>query len=111
MSDVPCGSCTRCCHGDAVRLLPGDDPQQYQTEPHPIMPGSLMLAHAPNGDCIYLGPQGCSIHETKPLMCKAMDCRRLAQAITWTQARKLHARGALRMDIWERGKGLLRANA
>jgi len=40
-----------------------------------------------------------------------MDCRRIAQAITWTQARKLNARGVLRMDVWRRGKELLRANA
>ena len=22
---VPCGTCTACCHGDAVRLLPHED--------------------------------------------------------------------------------------
>ncbi len=37
LSDVPCGGCTLCCHNDAVRLLPSDDPSQYQTEPHPYM--------------------------------------------------------------------------
>ena len=108
--DVPCGGCTRCCHNDAVRLLPSDEPSQYQTEPHPYMAGALMLAHAPNGDCVYLGPQGCTIHATKPLMCREMDCRRIAQAITWTKARKLEAKGGLRMDVWRRGKELLRSN-
>lgn len=108
--DVPCGGCTRCCHNDAVRLLPSDESSQYQTEPHPYMPGALMLAHAANGDCVYLGSHGCTIHGTKPLMCREMDCRRIAQAITWTQARKLEARGGLRMDVWRRGKELLRSN-
>lgn len=111
MYTVPCGGCTRCCHNDAVRLLPNDEPSQYQTQPHPYMKGALMLAHAPNGDCVYLGPQGCTIHATKPQMCREMDCRRIVKAITWTQARKLDARGALRMDIWKRGKELLRGNA
>lgn len=42
---------------------------------------------------------------------REMDCRRITQAITWTQARKLEARGALRMDIWQRGKELLRMDS
>ena len=105
--DVPCDGCTRCCHNDAVRLLASDDLSQYQTEPHPYMPEARMLAHKPNGDCLYLGNEGCTIHATKPLMCREMDCRRITRAITWTQARKMEARGALRMDIWRRGKELL----
>lgn len=105
--DVPCGGCTRCCRNDSVRLLPDDDPGQYQTQPHPYIPGAKMLAHTQTGDCVYLGPQGCTIHDRKPLMCREMDCRRIAQAITWTQARKLDARGDLRMDVWRRGKELL----
>ena len=110
MYDVPCNGCTRCCHGDAIRLLPSDDPSNYQTEPHDHIDGELMLAHKPNGDCVYLGATGCTIHPTKPLMCREMDCRRIAQAITWTQARKLGARGSFRMDVWSRGKELLRSN-
>lgn len=106
--DVPCGGCTACCHKDAVRLLPGDDSFEYETEPHPFMPGELMLAHKPNGDCLYLGDKGCTIHEWKPQMCREMDCRRIAQAITWTQARKLDTRGGLKMIVWKRGKELLR---
>ena len=109
MYNVPCGGCTRCCHNDTVRLLPEDDPSQYQTKPHQHMTGALMLAHAPNGDCVYLGPQGCTIHATKPLMCRQMDCRLLAQKITWTKARKLEAQGVLHMSIWRRGKELLRS--
>lgn len=105
---VPCNGCTRCCRGDSVRLLPGDDPSQYQTEPHPYLPGALMLGHKMNGDCIYLRNDGCTIHATKPLMCREMDCRRIAQAITWTKARKMAARGQLRVDVWMRGKELLR---
>lgn len=109
MFDVPCNGCTLCCHKDAVRLLVGDDPRKYQTEPHPYMPEARMLAHKPTtGDCLYLGDEGCTIHETKPQMCREMDCRRITQAITWTQARKMEAMGALRMEIWMRGKELLR---
>mgnify|MGYP003444304818 FL=1 len=106
-NDVPCGPCTRCCHNDAIRLLPGDDSEQYQTEPHPYLKDALMLAHKRNGDCIYLFTEGCTIHDTKPRMCREMDCRRLAQRITWTQARKLARQGKLRMEAWRKGKDLL----
>ena len=105
---VPCAGCTRCCHGDAVRLLPADDPAQYRTEPHSDVPGALMLAHKPDGDCFYLGPDGCTIHETKPLMCRKFDCRKIAQAITWMRARKMNAGGLLKIAVWRRGKDLLR---
>lgn len=105
--NVPCDGCTLCCHGDAVRLLAGDDLGKYQTEPHPYMLEARMLTHKPNGDCLYLGDEGCTIHGTKPQMCREMDCRRIARAITWTQARKMETRGELRMDIWRRGKELL----
>lgn len=108
---VPCNGCTRCCHGDAVRLLANDDPSQYQTEPHPYMPEARMLAHKPNGDCIYLGDDGCTIHATKPQMCREMDCRLIAAQVTWTQARKLDARGRLPIGIWQRGRELLKGAA
>ena len=101
------GWTAQCCHGDAVRLLDSDDLSKYQTEPHPYMPKVLVVAHKPNGDCLYLGDEGCTIHDTKPQMCREMDCRRITLAITWSQARKMAARGALRMDVWRRGKELI----
>ncbi len=109
MNVVPCNGCTRCCHGDAVRLLPGDDASQYQTVPHPSLPGERMLAHQANGDCVYLGKDGCTIHDRSPRMCRQMDCRVIAQRVSWTQARKLDANGRLPMAIWRRGRDLLKA--
>jgi len=109
VSIVPCNGCTRCCHGDAVRLLPGDDPDEYQTEPHPALSGERMLAHQANRDCIYLGKGICTIHGRQPQMCREMDCRVIAQRVPWTQARKLDANGRLPMAIWRRGRELLQA--
>ena len=109
MNPVPCNGCTIWCHGDAVRLLEsyGDD-SRYHTQPHPYLPGARMIAHQPNGDCVYLGPGGCRIHEYKPQMCREMDCRLIASRLTFTQARKLSAKGALRLPVWQRGRDLLR---
>lgn len=100
---VPCAGCVRCCVGDAVRLLPGDDPARYRTEPHPYFPGQRMLAHRADGACIYLGNGACSIHPDRPQQCREMDCRLIASRMTFTQARK--AFGIL--PVWNQGNRLL----
>lgn len=108
IGDVPCNGCTLCCRHDAVRLLPGDDPKQYKTEQHDHFPGQLMLAHKPNGDCIYLGEHGCTIYERRPRMCREMDCRLIALRTSFTKARRLNKKGLLREPIWKKGRELLR---
>lgn len=106
---VPCNGCTLCCHGDAIRILPHENHDRWQTETHPTLSGARMLAHRPNGDCVYLGTTGCTIHDDKPQQCREMDCRRIARTLTWTQARKLAATGRFPMAIWRRGRELLRS--
>jgi len=91
----------RCCRGDAVRLLPGDDAATYITEPHPHIRDALMLAHKANGDCIYLTEAGCGIHERSPIMCREMDCRNVYRAITFTSARKAKV-----LPVWNKGREL-----
>jgi hypothetical protein len=103
--DVPCNGCTICCQSDAIRLLPGDDPSQYQTVPHPLAPGQLMLDHQQDGSCIYLGTEGCTIHDRRPRMCRDMDCRAVALALNYTQARK---NKGMPLAVWRRGKELLK---
>lgn len=105
-ADVPCNGCTLCCQGgDLLRLLPTDDATKYKTEPHPLKPGALMLAHKPNGDCWYLGERGCTIHGDTPLLCRRMDCRTIAKAVTFTKARTTPG---INLLVWQRGKQLLR---
>lgn len=88
--------------------MPGDDATLYQTEPHVRFKGVLMLAHKPNGECFYLGPSGCTIHDRAPTQCRTMDCRNIAKVITHTKARKLHKKGLLRFSVWQKGKELAR---
>lgn len=104
---VPCDGCVKCCIGDAVRLLPGEDASQYETEDHPAVFGAKMLAHKLDGACVYLGESGCTIHDRKPIQCREMDCRRLAN-IPYTRARILAAHGRLSLAVWHRGRVLLR---
>ena len=107
VGDVPCNGCTLCCHGDAVRLLPGDG-LDYQVEPNPHFPGQFMLAHKPNGDCIYLEAAGCSIHARRPKMCREMDCRLVAQVYTKRRIMKV---AHFQLSVWERGRELIKQSA
>lgn len=105
MYDVPCDGCTLCCRGDHIRILPHEDASQWQTIPHTRLPGQRMLARRANGDCIYLGEKGCTIQDTKPQLCKEMDCRRIAHALSYTKARK----SPVPMHVWRRGRELILA--
>ncbi len=105
--EVPCNGCTLCCQGDAVRLEQEDGAHQYQTEPHPYVPGALMLAHKPNGECVYLENDGCSIHDHAPSLCRAADCRTLALRLPYTEARALHEMNRLDIRVWDQGHKLL----
>jgi hypothetical protein len=106
---VPCDGCTLCCQGDAVRLEPEDNAVDYQTEPHPYIPGALMLAHKPNGECVYLTKSGCSIHDRAPALCRIADCRSLAVRLDFQTARLLHLMGRLDLQVWYQGHRLLEA--
>ena len=36
----------------------------------------FLLATTPEGACVYLGPEGCTIYERRPLLCRSFDCRK-----------------------------------
>lgn len=105
--EVPCNGCKLCCQGDAIRLEAEDRAEDYQTEPHPYIPGALMLTHKPNGECMYLDERGCSIHDRSPSLCRVADCRALALKIDFETARQLHALGRLDFRVWNKGRELL----
>ncbi len=104
---VPCNGCTLCCQGDAVRLEPEDIAAGYQTEPHPYISGALMIAHKPNGECVYLNEHGCSIHDHAPVLCRSADCRSVALRFDFENAMRLHRLGRLDFRVWDQGRKLL----
>jgi hypothetical protein len=104
---VPCGGCTLCCQGDAIRLEKNDTAIHYETEPHPFIQNALMLAHKSNGECLYLDCNGCRIHEYAPALCRFADCRSLALRIDYETARRLHFMNKLDIRVWDQGHKLL----
>jgi len=104
---VPCNGCILCCQGDAIRLNEEDNPEEYLTELHPYIPGALMLSHKPNGDCIYLDENGCSIHGRAPSLCRVADCRSIALKYNFETAMQLHRMGRIDIRVWDKGNELV----
>jgi hypothetical protein len=81
-TDVPCNGCTECCRSNQGLFLHpehGDQVEQYrhrvvtdQTTGNPL----FLLATEANGQCVYLGPAGCTIYDRRPLLCRSFDCRK-----------------------------------
>ena len=67
-----------------------------------------MLAHKPNGDCIYLYDTGCSIHNMAPSLCKSADCRALAFSYDFETALMLHKAGRIDLQVWDKGNELIK---
>lgn len=103
MKPLKCNGCTLCCQGDAVRQLSGDD-MSLKWVPHQSGGGLMMLDHKPNGDCVYLTLEGCSLHYTgnKPQQCCEMDCRNITNSVPKATAKKMGI-----IKVWKRGKELL----
>ena len=70
--EVPCGNCTICCQKAHIVLHPeqGDDPTQYE------ITKDFVLLNKPDGSCIYLGKNGCTIYNRRPFLCRFYDCRK-----------------------------------
>ena len=102
---VPCNGCRACCTSDLIRLVPeyGDNPASYLTTTD--SQGVSALARQPNGHCIYLGADGCTIHERAPAMCKAFDCRRWFMSFkTSHDRREMIKKLAANKDVFEAGR-------
>ncbi|ENW4943614.1 YkgJ family cysteine cluster protein [Salmonella enterica] len=106
---VPCNGCTSCCRSDAISLHPelGDVVADYITEPHMVpqmaADGIVMLAHKPDGSCVYLTDAGCGIHGKAPALCREFDCRKWVRRMGYTKSRKLAQKGLIGMNVVRAG--------
>jgi len=106
---VPCNGCVACCRNELVVLYPehGDDltlEHDKVDTPH----GPLhVLKQRENGDCFYLGPQGCTIHDRAPAICKVFDCRRYFLSMPRAERRQLAQRNGAKIGIFEAGHARL----
>jgi Fe-S-cluster containining protein len=81
-TEVPCGGCTQCCRsGQGLLLHPeqGDEVQSYQVQVRKDAASGAfvyLLDTNEKGECVYLGPSGCTIYNRRPLLCRSFDCRK-----------------------------------
>jgi len=106
---VPGNGCTLYYQSDAIRFEEEDTVADYQTEPHPFIPGALTLAHKHNGECVYLNDRGCTIHERAPSLCQIADCRTVAAHLDFETAQSLHSLGKLDIRVGDTRRRLLEA--
>ena len=108
---VPCNGCRLCCRMmTPLRPEMGDDVASYQTAMC-YTPGQapyLILDRHANGDCIYLGEQGCTIWERAPYECRMFDCREYFRNKTRNERRDLMKRDTAAKPLFDRAKELLR---
>lgn len=112
-AETPCNGCTLCCRNDAIMLHPehGDKPETYLTTPYvnPLTgePG-LMLAKKDNGECIYLGNSGCTIHDRSPTICQTFDCGKMFKAFPLKMRAKLLEAGMVSKEVMDMGRQVAR---
>lgn len=74
---VPCNGCTACCYR-AVEVDPARErPENLEVLVVVSNPdgGGMMLARRSDGACVHLGPEGCTVYEHRPTVCRGFDCR------------------------------------
>ena len=94
ISDVPCGTCTKCCEV----LTPFLTPEEVSSGLYPlslIQPDKKMLLENPNvgplvamfkksptGGCSMFIDGKCSIYDIRPKSCRQFDCRKHHHPVT-----------------------------
>jgi Fe-S-cluster containining protein len=114
-ADVPCGSCRRCCRGNSIVMLLPDEGDVVASYEHEIinLPGAgrgPVLKRKPNGDCTYLGENGCTIHDRAPTICRVFDCRGAYRAFmqhTRNERRRILKGGMIDKEILDAGRDRL----
>lgn len=73
---LQCNGCRACCMMEQIELHPehGDDPSLYETV---AVNGKIRFKPREDGkkSCRYLGANGCTIYEKRPITCRSFDCR------------------------------------
>ena len=108
-SQVPCNGCRACCINDMIILHPehGDRAADFQTVAcrHPLTgKPALMLDHKPNGECVYLGEGGCTIHERAPAICREYDCRKQYLSMSRPERRRAIRAGLMDQTKFDAGR-------
>ena len=109
---VPCGKCRLCCQTMIVPLSreeveSGEYLWAWITKRDGTRLGQA-LQRKPNGDCVYLGESGCTIHDRAPHVCRRFSCMDLILKTDRAGRRKAIKSGELPKSLFDRGRELLK---
>ncbi|SRR5712691_8211900 len=112
-TNVTCNGCRLCCLHDLILLHPecGDRIEDYDCVPamNPLTgKQGFALRRNENSECIYLGPDGCTIHDRAPVICREFDCRALYRKLGRTERRSLISRGLIDKKVLDAGRERLK---
>jgi hypothetical protein len=106
VADVPCGKCQLCCKTLIVPLAE-EEYENYDWAWITTRDGKRhgrALQRKANGDCVYLGENGCTIHGHAPHVCQRFDCRELFLK----SDRQFRRSGQLPKSLFEKGREMLK---
>ena len=109
-ADVPCGKCRLCCQTLVVPLAL-EEYEQYdwawvvRTDTGETL--GRALKRRPNGDCVYLGENGCTIHGRAPHVCQRFDCRDLFLKYDRAGRRRVISSGELPKALFDKGREMI----
>jgi Fe-S-cluster containining protein len=109
-ADVPCGKCQLCCKTLIVPLAQEEYEKYDWAWVVNAKTGERLgraLKRQSNGDCVYLGEQGCTIHGRAPHVCQRFDCRELFLKSDRAGRRQAIKSGKLPKALFDRGRELL----
>ena len=107
LGNVPCNGCRACCLHDMIPLMPerGDLIWTYEHEVIATLAGpAAVLRCAESGECIYLGRDGCTIHDRAPAICKAFDCRAMFLSKTRAERHAMVGSGMASKEVFSAGR-------
>ena len=108
--DVPCGKCRLCCKTLIVPLAQ-EEYDQYDWAWITTRDGNRLgraLRRKPNGDCVYLGEEGCTIHGRAPHVCRRFDCRELFKKSDRAGRRQAIGSGKIPKALFDKGREMLK---
>jgi Fe-S-cluster containining protein len=120
--DLVCGTCRHCCRNNFIKLVPeaGDPaPEVYGFENVHLRKDALtgdrawFLKERPipgskDTECVFLGPDGCTIYDKRPIACRVFDCREVYKALKRrlkpVELKQVFRREIINRDVYDAGK-------
>ena len=107
LGNVPCNGCRACCLHNMIPLMPerGDLIWTYKHDVVATAAGpKAVLKCGETGECIYLGRDGCTLHDRAPAICRAFDCRELFLSKTRSERLMLAKSGVVSNEVFSAGR-------